>query len=173
LGECCFNTGGFGVLGEALDGWGDGLSGLLMLLGGTLLSLVLLIVLSVVYRSGFQRRGVSVSPWLVAVVLGGLGIFVGSMMSLLVLLNNTDQPDECNFLDAQSRRNMYSPKEQAEKRKLFESKNCPAILKAYERQPQAIKNLYIFAGLLSPTLGLLTGFFGTLTLARLRRRSRL
>jgi ABC-type transport system involved in multi-copper enzyme maturation permease subunit len=160
-------------MGDGLDGWGDGFSGMLMLLGGTLLSLVLLIVLSVVYRSGFQRRGVPVSPWLVAVVLGGLGIFVGSMMSLLVLLNNTDQPDECEFLRRQSQRNMYSPKEHAEKRKLFESKNCPAILKAYAQQPKVIKNLYLFAGFLSPTLGLLTGFFGTLTVARLRRRSRL
>jgi hypothetical protein len=169
-GEYFFNAGGFGVVGDGLDGWGDGLSGLLMLLGGTLLSLVLLIVLSVVYRSGFQRRGVSVFPWLVAVVLGGLGIFVGSMMSLLVLLNNTEQPDECEFLRRQSQRNMYSPKEQAEKRKLFQSKNCPAIMKAYAQQPKVIKNLYMFAGFLSPTLGLLTGFFGTLTLARLRRR---
>jgi hypothetical protein len=157
-------------VGDGLDGWGDGLSGLLMLLGGTFLALILLIVLSVVYRSRDQRRSTSISPWLAAVVIGGLGIFLGAMVSLLGLLNHTDQPDECNFLNTQSRRNMYSPKEQAEKRKLFEAKNCPAILKAYEQQPQVTKNLYVFAGLFSPSLGLCTGFFGTLTLARLLRR---
>ncbi len=156
-------------MGDGLDGWGDGFSGLIMLLGGVLLALTLLIVLSVVYRSRFQRRDRSISPWLVAVVLGGLGIFVGTMVSLVVLTNNTNQPDTCEFLRRQSQRNMYSPKEQAEKRKLFESKNCPAILKAYEQQPQIIKHFYIRFGLFSPTLGLLTGFFGTLMLARLLR----
>jgi hypothetical protein len=163
-------------MGDGLDGLGDGTIELIILLIiGTPLAIVLLIVLAVVYMGFCRKRSIRIWPRIpVVLLIGSLGILIGLLLGGFVIVNATAELDECQFLKRQSHRNDYTARDQAEKHKIFESKNCPAILQAYTQRTAAMRDqrqqVFAFIGYFSPSLGLLTGFFGTLTVARFRRR---
>jgi hypothetical protein len=155
---------------------GEGTNELIILLViGTPLSIVLLIVLAVGYIWFWRKRSIRIWPWLGAILLiSGLGILIGLLLGGFVIINATAELDECQFLKRQSHRNDYTAKEQAEKRKVFEAKLCPAILQAYNQRTEVMRDqrqhFFAFIGYFSPSLGMLTGFFGALRLSRLLRR---
>jgi hypothetical protein len=163
---------------DGLDGWGNSVNKLIILsLLGLPMALILLINLSVLYRSLYQRRGLPISSWRSALVNGGLGILVGTIVSVLVIAYGGNEINRCHSLNRQRHGGESTAKAQAEQPKTFESQNCPAMLGTGDRPPQEIsdrrKGFYVITGFLSPTLGMVAGFFGTLRSARLRRRSRL
>jgi hypothetical protein len=139
-------------MGDGLDGFGVGAEGTLALvILGIPLSLIFLIALSIAAYVRVKR----LPRWISLYVLG---ILFGAILGLVSVLKIPADFDDCDFLDRQSRRGMYTAQERAQKRQAFQAKKCPEIVSRYEENADFNRVLVRSIGLLAPSGGLLLGW---------------